>query len=114
MPTRVNAPDALTDDKLQPAIEHLRQGTREQYESGWTKIVAAHEVAFEHNLGEIPWTVNVIRAISADGKFPQVAPATDYTVAYTDIDGKSGSGETHCTVTNNSTDTDYWFKVRAM
>ena len=119
MPKRINAPDAFVDDKMQPAMDHLRQGTREQYESGWVLVrgmngTGNHTVQFDHNLGEIPPNVSVIRSIDPEGKFPNVpVSGTDYTLAYSDSDSKSSSSEASLTITNDTT-TDYWFKVRAM
>jgi hypothetical protein len=123
MPRRLGPPEGLVDDGFRPVYEHLRDGTREQYESGWTLVLGknttggtpeSHTVQFDHNLGEIPWRVSVIRSIDSSGKFPDVpVDGTDYTLAYTDSDSKSGSGDNSLTITNDTT-TDYYFKVRAL
>jgi hypothetical protein len=90
-------PASLTD-----VIEHLRQGTREQYESEWTLIVDTTSHTFTHNLGEVPWVVDVIGSKVDDGKNP-VDRNADVTVVKDDEE---------ITITNNVT-ADEYFKVRA-
>lgn len=113
MPTRVGTPTGHIHPALRPMYEYMEDGTREPFESDWTLIVATHSVQFQHDFDEVPMTVNVMRSIASEGNFPHAAPSTDYTVAYTNTDGDSGSGRYYVTITNNSTDTDYYFKVRA-
>jgi len=101
----MNRPDIpVESDDLQ---ENLRLGTRTQFQSEWTKVHygAAQAVAFAHDLDEIPWVVDVIRSETVDGGSQVVVPSTDVTIVKTD---------TTITVTNDSTDTDYYFQVRAM
>lgn len=92
---------------LEDELQSLREGTREQFESDWTHLpptgAEAFTVTFTHLLGEIPWTVDVIRSESEDGSLP--VTATTFTVAKTD---------TTITLANDSTDTAYYFKVRAL
>ena len=84
------------------ALEHLRIGTRDQYESEWRQIDASRAHTFTHSLGEIPWIVDVLRSDSSDGKGAVVAAS--FTVAKTD---------TSITITNSDSALHY-FKVRAM
>lgn len=100
----VNA-DALRDD-----IDELREGTRDQYESGWEFIEAdatagvdEPSVVFDHQLGEIPWVCSVIASQQEQGGDP--IETSDLTVLTT---------ETTITVKNTSTLTSYYVKVRAM
>ena len=62
MPIKTTAP-------LDPqnAMEHLRQGTRQQYLSDWTSIPVSASEEFTHELGEVPFTVDVIEADSSEG-----------------------------------------------
>lgn len=80
-------------------LEHLRKGTREQYESPWTAIAALGSATFTHELGEIPWTVDVLKSEQADGRAP--VPATVTVV------------KTETTISVVATDTGY-YQVRAM
>jgi hypothetical protein len=61
MPIRSDT--AFDDDK----IENLRLGTREQYESGWRLIEEGEDFAFQHNLGEVPWVVDVLYSEESNG-----------------------------------------------
>ena len=54
-------------------IEHLRQGTREQYESDWTYIPAGLSRQFDHDLGEIPVNCNVSISVESGGPSPKNA-----------------------------------------
>ena len=82
-------------DSTSPDIEHLRQGTRRQWESDWTELADSASVTFTHDLGEIPWTVDVIRAIDSGGASPLDANAsvsiakTDTTITVTSALGSS-------------------------
>lgn len=98
MPNRPTFPGA--ED---PTLEHLRLGTRDQYQSEWRSIANGASHAFTHELGELPWMVDVIRSETSDGKNP-VDSNSDVTVAKTD---------TTITVTNNFGSARY-FRVRAM
>jgi len=86
-------------------LEHLRMGTRDQYESGWVQIADTGSAGFPHGLEEVPWLVDVLRSESSQGK-GAVDSNTDVTIAKTD---------TTITVTSNVGDgVAYYFKVRAM
>ena len=101
MPIRGDLPPV---DEQSELLEHLRKGTREQYQSGWVSVAASATAALTHELGEMPWVVDVVRA-DADGGYNAVeVPATDITVAKT---------ATTITITNAAADT-YYFQVRAM
>ena len=113
--TPFQSPLESTDTTFGPAefaesIEHIRQGTRQQFESAWVRIEGAVTVAshdFLHELGEVPWIVDVLLSGTADGGNPSPAiEGTDVTVT---------KDATNITVQNdNSTITDRYFKVRAM
>lgn len=92
--------------------EDLRLGTRRQYTSPWTKIIDGEALAFAHGLGEVPWTVSVIRSEESDGRYP-VESSGDVTIAYIDLDDTKGSEMTHIKITNN-VGSDEYFQVRAM
>ena len=92
--------------------EHLRLGTRHQYDSGWLAIPAGLRRQFDHNLGEIPWSVSVIRSELETGSLPREASG-DITLVYADLDGVAGSSEQSVSVTNNLAIQNY-FRVRAM
>jgi len=96
-------PDA--EYNIHDALEHLRDGTREQYESPWTEIFDTESKTFIHELGEIPWTVDVLRSRTNDGKAP-VDSNADVTVV---------KNQTQITVTNDVGDSaSAYFRVRAM
>jgi hypothetical protein len=80
----------------------LRLGTREQYESQWRSIGGTASYSFTHELGEIPWVVDVLRSDHDDGTGAIVAPTV--TISKTDRT---------ITITNDA-GTGYYFKVRAM
>jgi hypothetical protein len=42
--------------------DHLRRGTREQYESEWVLVPAGTTREFRHDLGELPWSWSVLRS----------------------------------------------------
>jgi hypothetical protein len=87
-------------------LEHLRMGTRDQYESGWAMAADASSVSFTHGLDEVPWVVDVLRSSTSDGKVAESVPSADVTIAKT---------STSITITNDVGDgTAYYFKVRAM
>jgi hypothetical protein len=96
--------------EYEPHIEHLRKGTREQYESAWVSVTANTDVAptseFTHELGEVPWVVDVIRADDSDGYNAEVVPSTDVTITKTDT-LVTLAIPTSVTVT-------YYYQVRAM
>jgi hypothetical protein len=108
MPAPVEIPDAAD---LLDGMEHLRIGTRDQYESEWVRIegvdfVGTHE--FTHGLGEIPWVVDVLQSTRSDGAnpTPAIPGGTDVTVTKT---------ATTITVQNDDAATvDVYFQVRAM
>ena len=94
-------------------IENLRQGTRDQYESAWTSILGdapdspgtplAQVISFDHKLGEIPVSVDVMSSKEPDGKYA-IDDNASVTVTKT---------ATKITVTNTS-GVNLYFKVRAM
>ena len=87
-------------------LEHLRMGTRDQFESGWVSIADANSHAYTHNLEEVPWVVDVIRSRESGGASAESVPSADVTIAKT---------ETTVTITNGVGDgTAYYFRVRAM
>jgi len=86
-------------------LEHLRMGTRDQFESGWVQIADTGSSSFTHGLEEVPWVVDVLRSPTNDGK-AAMDSNSDVTIAKTD---------TTITVTSNVSDgVAYYFKVRAM
>ena len=89
--------------QLAEAIEDVRLGTRQQYESDWLYIEAEGAAEFAHGLGELPWLIDVLASENSDGT--DAAAATPITVAKTD---------TTITVTNDSTTTASFFRVRAL
>lgn len=101
--TPVNAGGTIDPAGLSDVVEHLRMGTREQYESDWTLIPASGSHAFDHSLAEVPWHVDVIRSLVSDGARSESATA-EVTVAKTD---------SAITVTNGAS-TAYYFRVRAL
>lgn len=94
-------------------LDHLAKGTRQQYESEWTRIPDGGAVEFRHELDEIPWTVSLLRSDDSDGKFAVAAAATDFTITYADEAGSSDSGMSTLTVTSGYGSATY-IKVRAM
>lgn len=107
MPTRPTPPGAYNE-----AVEHIRQGTRQQYESEWVLIPAGVSHGFLHDLGEIPWSTSIIKSLTQSGLQPSEA-SDDVTISYADVDGVGGTGERYVTVTNDLSE-DYYFKLRAM
>ena len=100
MPTRPTMP-GMND----MVLEHLRMGTRDQFESGWVQIADTGSSSFTHGLEEVPWVVDVLRSPTNDGK-AAMDSNSDVTIAKTD---------TTITVTSNVGDgVAYYFKVRAM
>jgi hypothetical protein len=113
----------ITQMPLEEKLEHLRQGTREQYESEWqlirydTTLSAGQSHAFTHELDDIPTVVDVIRSETNDGK-----SAGSVTI---DNSGSPAAGtvavaKTNTTITITSNHgaatngvTDFYFKVRA-
>lgn len=115
MPRRPTFPDRDLPGGVTEAVEYLRRGTREQYESEWVLIRQNSSKEFIHDLDEVPWAVSVLRSDTLDGtKYGTVAPATDYTLTYANSDGDKATIGRYITITNTVTDTDYYFKVRAM
>lgn len=98
---------------LLDAFEHLREGTREQFESDWVSIVEPDgediAVTFTHRLGEIPWAVDVLQSDASDGSNPAEADlsAADMTVT-------KDATEITLTRSTSSTAGDLYFKVRAL
>lgn len=93
----------IVDPNLEQAVEHLREGTREQYESGWVRVAAGADATFTHELGEIPWMVDVLQSEQSDGRAP--------------IDGNANVTLTKdsSTITlTNGYGADAYFYVRAM
>ncbi len=86
-------------------VEHLRLGTRKQWENETWQLIAATPGfnTFNHDLGEIPWVVDVLSADNNTGKFAVDANA-DVTITKTDSTIKI----------ENTTATDLYYKVRAM
>ena len=105
MPTRPTMP-GMND----VVLEHLRMGTRDQFDSGWVQIAdtvgsAVGSASFTHGLEEVPWVVDVLRSPTNDGK-AAMDSNSDVTIVKTD---------TTITVTSNVGDgVAYYFKVRAM
>ena len=97
-----NRPTLGKDDQF---LEHLRLWTREQYESEWRQIGADPATyTFTHELGEIPWIVDVLYSDNSDGK--GTAVPTTFTPAI---------AKTERTITVRKTDSAaHYFKVRAM
>lgn len=61
-------------DDLVKALEHLRKGTREQYESDWVLFpqpLSSGDTTvsrtFPHGLDEVPWIVDILESEEADG-----------------------------------------------
>ncbi len=101
-------------DPVSPEWDHLRQGTREQYSSGWTLIPGGHAQEFLHNLGEVPWMVSILQSETADGNFA-IEAGSNATIVYMDEDSVVGTGDTTITVTSAlSAGVDRYFLVRAM
>jgi len=97
----------ITEMPLEEKLEHLRQGTREQYESEWRLIGDMNSYSFTHELDDIPTVVDVIRSETSDGK-KATDSNSDVTVAKT---------ATTVTITSNvgtvNGVSDFYFKVRA-
>ena len=91
------------DDAYGDVLEHIRRGTRQQYESDWTSIADSDDESFTHELGEVPWLVDVLMADDSEG-YNAVNGNASVTVAKTD---------TTITVTSSAGATKY-FQVRAM
>jgi hypothetical protein len=120
MPYRTSTLEVLDEN-----LEHIREGTREQYESEWLFFPSGARREVRHNLGEIPWVVSVVRSDDATGSVVERASwetledpwafgqSANVRIAYADIDGTTGSGINSLTLTNNMT-TSVYFKVRAM
>ena len=101
MPTRPTMPGM--DDVV---LEHIRMGTRDQFESGWVPIADSGSSSFTHGLEEVPWVVDVLRSGDADGKTAESVPAADMTIT---------KNTSTVTIANGVGDgTTYYFKVRAM
>lgn len=61
------------DSATEEFLEHLRKGTREQFESSWEVINPGADKSYSHGLGEIPWMVDVVQAEDAGGKSATIA-----------------------------------------
>ena len=57
-------------------MDYLRNGTRDQYESGWILILTGVTKDFTHGLSEIPWVVDLLFSFSSAGSMPKHAPFT--------------------------------------
>ena len=102
MPRRSQWPLDPTNEAF-AAIEHIREGTFEKFESDWTFIENTGNLDFTHGLDEIPWTVSVLVSATADGDFA--------------VDGTSSVTVTKTDTTINVTSShgsDAYFLVRAM
>jgi hypothetical protein len=99
MPIRDSS--AFDDEQL----ENLRLGTRQQYTSDWTVINDSETHTFTHNLGEIPWIVDVAYSEQDQGGLARDANS-DVTVVKT--------SETITCTSNFSAGRTYYFQVRAM
>jgi hypothetical protein len=100
----------ITGGPIEEKLEHLRQGTREQYESDWTLIESLGTHVFTHDLEEIPVVVDVIRSETSDGKAPVDTNA--------DFDNAPVKTSTSITVDVTGVGTvngvsDFYYKVRA-
>lgn len=113
MPRRPSFSSHQLPGEMKSVLEHLRTGTREQFESGWISIPPGITREFIHSLGEVPWVVHVLRSETGDGTYPTEPPAADITVVRLDASSTRGSGDRALTVKNNAAST-YYFKVRAM
>jgi len=98
--------DRVSFGDTQSALDDLRKGTRKQFESAWTTIGSGSSVDITHDLGEIPWAVDVIRADGSEGYGAVQAPSTDITVSKTDATITLAVGTTAGAT--------YFYKVRAM
>lgn len=107
------APGSADAPEVEQAIEHIRQGTVERYESAWTLVPASAAVEFRHNLGDMPWVVDVVYSDTSEGKYPRDASSL-VTVTKADKDSSAGSGDTTLTVTAASATENYYYKVRAL
>ena len=103
MPTRPTMP-GMND----VVLEHLRMGTRDQFESGWVQIADTGSSSFTHGLEEVPWLVDVLRSGDSDGKTAESVGVGAGGVTIT-------KNTSTVTITNAVADgTTYYFKVRAM
>jgi len=59
-----------TDEASADHLEHLRRGTVKSYESPWVSVVDTGTYTFTHDLGDIPFTVDVSVSESAGGDGP--------------------------------------------
>jgi len=86
---------------VEPEVDHIREGTREQFESEWTLIPGGHSQEFQHGLGELPWVVSVMRSDVADGTFPKSAVGRELYGRLTFNPGSlaDGVGETSSSIT---------------
>jgi len=110
VPNRERHPDSTS-----PIIEDVRQGTRKQYVSDWTEIKAGTSLSFTHELGEVPWCVDVLRAAGNQG----VSAVALYQSGKTLVDAAGAAAvsafvksDSVVTLTNGSTDA--YFRVRAL
>jgi hypothetical protein len=95
-------------------LEHFRQGTREQYDSGWVAINPSSNWEFVHNLDEIPPVVQVQYSYGSDGANPRRAiDGTEMTLVYGNADGDIETQTTTITVTNDLSEVLY-FRLFAM
>jgi hypothetical protein len=105
MPGRSDLSKLLRQDgTLGPASvsDAIQRIADDRYESDWTRIDAAATGTFWHERGQIPATVDVLRATSGDGAGAE-SVLTSLTIT------KTGDKVTIL----NGTSTNYFFKVRA-
>lgn len=99
----VNADGTLDPAAMLDAVEQLRKGTRETFESNWTRIAASATATFTHLLDDIPWIVDVTRSETSDGQRPADATG-DVTISKTAT----------AVVVSNTATAAYYFRVRAL
>jgi hypothetical protein len=84
------------------AVEDMRQGIREQFESEWARVEVGAAKPIPHGLAEVPHSADALFSLTADGQKPITAPS-----------GVTLSrDETNVTLTNGYS-AGGWFKVRA-
>jgi hypothetical protein len=79
----------------QDMVDQLQKGTRQQWESAWIKIGDAESRDVEHELGEIPWLIDIISSVAEDGTNPQSLSTVTVTAkTSTTVTVNNTSGET--------------------
>ena len=100
-------PDGILDPvSVKDEIQEVRRGTRLQFESQFILVQNTQTVVIDHDLGEIPWVVDVIASVFSDG-------ANAVPLALVTVTAKTSTDVS----VNNATTTpalDHYVQVRAM